>query len=127
MTQIITLYEPPEGTPWYFVLFHILLFLFALLLPFLIRYVVLRRPVINLLSAIPLALICGFFIAVNSYILFPINPSIGRDNASLVATCLLIAFCIYSYCIMHTGYIDYCIKKLIADETDKKLKDDQKQ
>lgn len=127
MAQIFTLWEPPEGAPWYFVLFYILLFLFALLLPFLIRYVILRRPVINLWSAIPLALICGFFIEVNRHILFPIKPSIGRDNASLVGICLLIAFCIYSYCIMHTGYRDYYIKKLIEDETDKKLKDDQKQ
>lgn len=127
MTQIITLYEPPEGAPWYLVLFYILLFLSLLLLPFLIRYVILRRPVINLWSAIPLAFICGFFIEVFRNILFPINPSIGRQAESWIETCLIIAFCIYSYCIMHTGYRDYCTKKLIADETDKKLKDDQKQ
>lgn len=121
MAQIFTLYEPPQGAPWWLPLFYILLFLFALLLPFLIRYVILRRPVINLWSAIPLTLICSIFIAFNRYILFPTNPSIGIDKAALVGAWLFIAFCIYSYCIMHKGYRDYCIQKLIADETDKKV------
>lgn len=171
MAQIFTLWEPPEGSPWYFVLFHILLFLFALLLPFLIRYVILRRPVINLWSAIPLALICSIIIGPSLRGLFmaeyelsdfdrlvlydpeflefvektdpktridlgwtpheiaahkrSLEEKLKQRRAFIIP--IFVAALVYAYCIMHVGYRDYCIKRLIADETDEKPEDKQKQ
>jgi len=119
MTQIIALYEPAEGTPWYFWLFTIFIFLLALSLPFLIRFVVLRRPVLNLWSAILLSFICGFIIAVFVNILFPIYQ---HGQIYLFAAAL-----VYSYCAMHIGYRNYCIEKLTSDESDNEQKDEQKQ
>jgi len=114
MTQIVALYEPAVGTPWYFVLFLLFLFLLTLALPALIRFVDLRRPVINLWSAILLAFICGLNISVLCNI-FAI-PQSGQIY-------LFAASFVYSYWIMHIGYRDYCIKRYT--ETDMKRQEDR--
>lgn len=120
MTPIIALYEPAEGTPGYFLLFVMLLFVIAWMLPFVVRCVALRRPVVNLWAAIPLAVVCGFFIAVSTNMLLPKMPG----NAQIY---LLAVACVYSYCIMHIGHKKYCIQKIVGNERKDKPKDEQKQ
>ena len=165
MIQIIALYEPRVITPWYFGLFFFLFFLLALSLPFMIRFVVLRRPVINLWSAVPLTFICSFIILVlfdsvfltddelsdyERYVLsypdslkesgltaleidvikYTLEQKSKQKNEDTQTYLFIATFAvalIYSYCVMHIGYRDYCIKRLIEDETDIKSKDEQKQ
>lgn len=50
-----------------------------------------------------------------------------RENFRPFIMPIFVAALVYAYCIMHVGYRDYCIKRLIADETDKKPKDEQKE
>ena len=116
MAQIVGLYEPGVGTPWYFVLFQIFFLLVTLVLPILIRFAVLRRPIINLWSAILSAFICGFLIALFANIVDINTLWLAIPQSGQVY--LLAASFVYSYWIMHTGYRDYCIKKSM--ETDVK-------
>ena len=184
MIHIIALYEA-GGRPWYFELFYFLFFLLGVSLPFVIRFV-LRRPVLNLWSAIPLAFICSSIIGTSLYGLFVAEDELSdferyvlsdpeflkeelsdfhryllsdpketgrpnleslwykyrlkeeikqkeeklkqkRENFRPFIMPIFVAALVYAYCIMHVGYRDYCIKRLIADETDKKPKDEQKQ
>lgn len=123
MEPIFVLYEPPQGAPWWLPLAHMLIFLFFLLLPVLLRYVVFRRPSRG--YALTLGPICGFFILIFSGLLFRINPNIKHEKAALISLCLLIGCCIYSCSIMYRGYREYSSNKSKVGETDKKLNVDK--
>lgn len=119
MIEILASYQLAEGTPWYFIFFVLLIFMFTLSLPVLIRLVVLRRPVINLWAAIILALFFGIIISVFAFVVANTFEIVILQNMQLY---LSIAFLFYSYWIMHIGYRSYCIKKMI--ETAEEPKND---
>jgi len=118
MIQVIALYQP-TGAPWYYVPLKTLLFLIALSLPFVVRFVMLRRPVINLWAAIPLSFLFGFIIYLFFYNLFP-----TKYHPTFLLLLVGVA-CFYSYWIMHIGYRSYCLQRFINNNTEDEQEDEQ--
>ncbi len=122
MIQIIALYQP-TGAPWYYVPLNVFLFLIALSFPFVVRFVILRRPVISLWAAIPLSFLFGLIIELFLHNLFPIKLKVSLHTLLIHHNFPLLLFlfgvaCIYSYWIMHIGYRSYCIQRLIKNNTE---------
>jgi len=102
--------------------FGCLIWSITLFLPFAIRFLILRRPVLNLWSALPLAFVSGWLIVISGAT-FAELYQVAILNGLWVY--LIVAASCYSYWAMHIGYRDYCIRRLTDEPVEQTGKTDQ--
>ncbi len=118
----ISMESPAHAIPPTLKFFGFFISLITLFLPFAIRFLILRRPVLNLWSALPLAFVSGWLIVISGAT-FAELCQVAILNSLWVY--LIVAASCYSYWAMHIGYKNYCICRLTEKPAGQTVKPDQ--